>query len=205
MSCSILAGKNVRNQIARLKKNSIGEKHNGFTFQGETTDMTQLRGPEALAVLRHKEGLRANLVESDTLAVLKAGNRTFTLPVFIQQNGGAAIESDFTFHEARANTNIVVDGQTSTIVKFEKVAEPVVIPPAPPEPTENEIFEHRLKLAREANPNVSGWVLQKQVRAAMFQEGLATQQKVRQEQQDLTIPNKWASFAEAAKRARNSR
>jgi hypothetical protein len=167
--------------------------------------MATLRGPEALDVLRHKERVRANLNSSDTIAVLQAGTRTFTLPIFLQTNGECAIESDFDFHKALTNTCIVVDGEKSIVLRFEKVPEPVAPPPAPPEPTENETFEHRLKLAREANPNVAGWVLQKQVRAEMFQEGLAAQQKVRQEQQDLTVPDKWASFAQAARRARNSR
>ncbi len=39
-----------------------------------------LREGDALAVLRHKQALRANLVESDTLAVLKARNRPSRCP-----------------------------------------------------------------------------------------------------------------------------
>jgi hypothetical protein len=166
-----------------------------------------LRGPDALAVLKHKEALRTNLVESDTLAVLHAGGKTFTLPVYIQKNGGTAVESDFTFHEARANTNIVVDGEQATILRFEKIPEPVVPPPLPPEPTETDIFQARLKAARAENPNVADWILRKQITGQMFQEGLAAQQRARQEQQSTfgTLPDRWAGFAAAAKRARNSR
>lgn len=95
-----------------------------------------LRGPDAFAVLKHKEAIKAALIESDTLAVLQAGGRTFTLPVYIQKNGGAAIESDFTFHDARANTNIVVDGEKATILRFEKIQQSEPEPPAPVQKTD---------------------------------------------------------------------
>jgi hypothetical protein len=165
-----------------------------------------LRGAEAVEVLRHKNILKIGLVASDCVAVLQVGAKTFTAPIFIQQHSGkSVIESDFTFNEARPNTLVSIDGENCTVLRFEKIPQPVVEPPAPPEPTENEIFQARLKAAREVNPNVADWILRKQITAQMFQEGLAAQQRARQEQQDLTIPDKWAAFAASAKRARNSR
>jgi hypothetical protein len=165
-----------------------------------------LRGPDALAVLKHKEALRAGLVESDTVAVLHAGGKTFTLPVYIQKNGGTAVESDFTFHEARANTNIVVDGETATIVKFEKITEPVAEQPPPPELAPQEIFNERLREARKANPGENELALRLRVTEQMSREALAQRQQNRQGQQSSfgTLPDRWASFAAAAKRQRNN-
>ena len=167
-----------------------------------------LRGPEAAETLRHKNSLKTDLLESDCVAVVQTGERTFTVPVYIQKGSGkSVIESDFTFNEARPNTFIEVDGEKALVVRFEKIPQPVVQPPAPPaEPSEEQIFEARLKAAREANPGTSGWILQKEVRAQMFQEGLSRQRQERQGQQtDFTLPDKWRGFAQQAERERNTR
>ena len=166
-----------------------------------------LRGADAVEVLQHKNSLKTGLVASDCVAVLQVGARTFTAPIFIQRHTGkSVIESDFTFNEARPNTLVSIDGEQATILRFEKIPQPVVEPPAPPEPTEKEIFQARLEAARKANPGVADWNLRKQITAEMFQEGLAAQQRARQGQQtDFTLPDKWAGFANAAKRARNNR
>jgi len=141
--------------------------------------------------------LKKQMVEADHLAVLSDGRK---VPVFIYTNGGQqkyCIEGEGCFYETQ---------KYSGFVRFEKIPDEAVAPPAPPrEPTETEVFEQRLKTARQSNPGVADWILRKQVTAQMFQEGLAAQQRARQEQQDLTIPDKWASFANAAKRVRNSR
>ena len=165
-----------------------------------------LRGPEAAETLRHKNSLKTDLLESDCVAVVQAGARTFTVPIFIQKGSGkSVVESDFTFNEARPNTYIAVDGEKALVVRFEKIPQPAVQPPAPPaEPSEEEIFEARLKAAREANPGASGWVLQKQIRAQMFQEGLARQQQANKHQQGIVISDRWRGFAEQAERERNA-
>jgi len=165
-----------------------------------------LRGPEAAEMLRHKNSLKTDLAESDCVAVVQAGARTFTVPIFIQKGSGkSVIESDFTFNEARPNTYIEVDGEKALVVRFEKIPQPAIQPPAPPaEPSEEEIFEARLKAAREANPGASGWVLQKQIRAQMFQEGLARQQQANKHQQGIVISDRWRGFAEQAERERNA-
>ena len=167
-----------------------------------------LRGAEAVEVLRHKNNLKTGLVASDCVAVLQVGARTFTAPIFIQKHSGkSVIESDFTFNEARPNTLVSIDGEQATILRFEKLPELVAPPSLPPEPTETDIFQARLKAARAENPNVADWILRKQITGQMFQEGLAAQQRARQEQQSTfgTLPDRWAGFAAAAKRARNSR
>ncbi len=165
-----------------------------------------LRGPEAAETLQHKNSLKADLLESDSVAVVQAGARTFTVPIYIQKGSGkSVVESDFTFNEARPNTYIEVDGEKALVVRFEKIPRPAVQPPAPPaEPSEEEIFEARLKAAREANPGASGWVLQKQIRAQMFQEGLARQQQATKQQQGIAISDRWRGFAEQAQRERNA-
>jgi len=147
------------------------------------------------------------LTESDSVAVLQVGARTFTVPVFIQKHSGkCVIESDFTFNEARPNTLISLDCEKALIVRFEKILQPAVEQPPVP-PNETEIFEQRLNAARKANPGMADWNLRKQVTAEMFQEGLATQQRARQEQQSNfgTLPSKWQTFSNAAARARNGR
>src|SRR5882762_9288813 len=101
-----------------------------------------LRGPEAAETLRHKNSLKADLLESDCVAVVQqAGARTFTVPVYIQKGSGkSVIESDFTFNEARPNTFVSIDGEKALLVRFEKIPQPAVQPPAPPaEPSEEEI------------------------------------------------------------------
>jgi len=165
-----------------------------------------LRGPEAAETLRHKNSLKTDLLESDCVAVVQTGERTFTVPVYIQKGSGkSVVESDFTFNEARPNTYIAVDGEKALVVRFEKIPQPAVQPPAPPaELGEEEIFEARLKAAREANPGASGWVLQKQIRAQMFQEGLARQQQANKHQQGIVISDRWRGFAEQAERERNA-
>jgi len=44
-----------------------------------------LRGPEAAETLRHKNSLKTDLLESDCVAVVQTGERTFTVPVYIQK------------------------------------------------------------------------------------------------------------------------
>jgi len=167
-----------------------------------------LRGPEAAETLRHKNSLKADLLESDSVAVVQTGARTFTVPVYIQKGSGkSVVESDFTFNEARPNTFVSIDGEKVLVTRFEKIPQPTIQPPAPPvEPSEEEIFQARLKAAREAYPGTSGWILQKEVRAQMFQEGLSRQRQERQGQQtDFTLPDKWRGFAQQAERERNTR
>jgi hypothetical protein len=151
-----------------------------------------LREGDALAFLRLKELFKP----SDCNALFSDGRK---LPVIIRPDTGQlAVEFEDRLFDPQ---------KLPGFVKFElKLDEIPSVTPPPPEPTENEIFEHRLKLARENNPNVAGWILQKQVRAEMFQEGLAALQKGRQEQQSTfgTLPDRWASFAAAAKRQRNN-
>jgi hypothetical protein len=141
--------------------------------------------------------LKQQMVEADHLAVFSDGRK---LPVFIYNNGGQTqycIEGEGCFYDAQ---------KYSGFVRFEKSPEPFAPAPPPPEPTEGEVFEARLKAAREANPGTADWILRKQITAQMFQEGLAAQQRARQEQQSDfgTLPDRWASFAAAAKRQRNN-
>jgi hypothetical protein len=165
-----------------------------------------LRGPDALAVLTHKNTLKTDLAESDCVAVVQAGARTFTVPIYIQKGSGkAVIESDFTFNEAMPNTFVSIDGGRALVVRFEKLPQ-IVAPPTPPsEPTPQDIFNERMREAREANPGVNELSLRLRVTEQLAKENLAERQRNRQEQQDLTVPDKWASFANAAKRARNTR
>ena len=167
--------------------------------------MTQLRGPEALAVLTRKQNIKVNLVESDTLAVLKAGNRIFTLPVYIQKNGEAAIESDFDFHKALTNTLITVNGEKATVLRFEKLPQSVALPAAPPEPTPQDIFNERMREAREANPRANELSLRLRVTEQLAREALTERQQSRTEQQASfgALPPKWASFAAASRRHAN--
>ncbi len=100
----------------------------------------------------------------------------------------------------------MIDGETATIVKFEKVAEPVAPAPTPPEPTPQEIFNERMREAREANPGVNELSLRLRVTEQMSREALAQRQQNRAEQQSTfgTLPDKWAAFAASAKRVRNN-
>jgi|SRR6267378_4162173 len=152
-----------------------------------------IREGDALPVLR----FRQSLLPSDCNAVFSDGSK---IPIFIRRvNGVDELWLDL-------NDRFIDPRKMPGFKEFELKPEEIVQPPAPPrEPTETEVFEQRLKTARQTNPGVADWILRKQVTAQMFQEGLAAQQRARQEQQDLTIPDKWASFANAAKRARNSR
>ena|SRR5712671_4086094 len=167
-----------------------------------------LRGPEAISLLKYKEGVRANLVESDTVAVLQAGSRTFTLPIFIQKNGDAAIESDFDFHKALTNTFITVNGEKATVLRFERIAEPVAPPAPPPTPTTDEIFAERYKAALAANPGVDAFMLRKRVAEQMHIEAQSSQyvERVGQQVQGYgQLNSDVAVLAEANRRARNGR
>ena len=150
-----------------------------------------LRETDAWDYLR----LKNTFVESSSEAVFQDGRR---LPVLIRDVGGVqqcAVEIGEQLHEAQ---------KVSGFLRFEKIPEPVVEPPPPAEPTEKEIYEARLEAARKANPGVSGWVLQKQVTAQMFREGLARQQQATKQQQGIAISDRWRGFAEQAQRERNA-
>jgi hypothetical protein len=148
------------------------------------------------------------LAESDCVAVVQAGARTFTVPIYIQKGSGkAVIESDFTFNEARPNTLISVDGEKTLIVRFEKIPQPEPAAPEPIPPTETELFEAAVREEQAKNPGENTWVVRRRVNDRFFREGLGRQQQERQAAQVSfgTLPDKWAGFAAAAKRARNSR
>jgi hypothetical protein len=163
-----------------------------------------LRGPDALAVIKHKESLKVGLAASDCVAVLQVGAKTFTAPIFIQKHSGkSVIESDFTFNEARPNTLVSIDGESATILRFEKIPEPVVPPPAPPEPTPQEIFNERMREAREANPGANELSLRLRVTDQLAKEALAERQRSRQGLQDLAAPDRWASFAAGNRKVAN--
>jgi hypothetical protein len=168
-----------------------------------------LRGAEAVEVLRHKNNLKTGLVASDCVAVLQVGARTFIAPIFIQKHSGkSVIESDFTFNEARPNTLISIDGEQATILRFEKIPQPVAPPPASPEPTEAELFEAAVREEKKLNPGENEWILRRRVHARFFNQGVGALKNARQAQSNEafgTLPDKWAGFAAAAKRARNSR
>src|SRR5260221_12019218 len=158
-----------------------------------------LRGPEAAEILRHKNSLRADLAESDCVAVVQAGARTFMVPIYIQKGSGkSVVESDFTFNEARPNTYIEVDGEKALVVRFEKIPE-IVAPPAPPtELTPQEIFNARMLEARRANPNENELSLRLRVTEQIAKEALAERQRNRQGGQNLAVPDPWKLFAAQA-------
>jgi hypothetical protein len=154
-----------------------------------------IREGDALPVLR----FRQSLMPSDCNAVFSDGRK---VPVFIRKVDGADelwLDLDDRFLDPRK-----MAGFKTFELKPEEIS---AAPPAPPEPTENEIFQARLKVACKANPGTADWILRKRITAEMFQEGLARQQRARQGQQSSfgTLPDKWAGFANAAKRARNSK
>jgi hypothetical protein len=155
--------------------------------------MATLREGDAWAFL----SLKKQMVEADHLAVFSDGRK---LPVFIYNNGGQTqycIEGENCFYEAQ---------KYSGFVRFEKIPEPLVEPPAPIPPTETDLFEAAVKEEQAKNPGDNSWVVRRRVNDRFFREGLTRQQQGRQSQQtDFTLPDRWAGFAAAAKRARNSR
>ncbi len=150
-----------------------------------------LRGADALDYLRLKSAFKP----SDCNALFSDGRK---LPVIIRPDTGQlAVEIEDRLFDPQKLPNFQ---------KFELKPEEIVQPPpAPPEPTEDEIFQGRLRAARAANPNVADWILRKQITSQMFQEGLAAQQRARQEQQGLTVPDRWKGFAQVAQIERNAR
>lgn len=165
-----------------------------------------LRAVDAAEVLRHKNNLKVGLAESDCVAVLQVGAKTFTAPVFIQKHSGKpVIESDFTFNEARPNTLITLDGEQATILRFEKIPQSEPVAPPPPEPTQQDIFNERMREARKANPGANELTLRLRVSEQLAKEALAERQQSRTEQQSTfgTLPDKWASFAAASRRHAN--
>jgi len=61
-----------------------------------------LRGPEAAETLRHKNSLKTDFARIRLCRGVQTGERTFTVPVYIQKGSGkSVVESDFTFNEAR--------------------------------------------------------------------------------------------------------
>ena len=153
-----------------------------------------LRGADAIDYLRLKSAFKP----SDCNALFSDGRK---LPVIIRPDSGQlAVEiEDRLFDPAKL----------PTFQKFELKPEEIVQPPpAPPEPTEDEIFQARLRAAREANPTADGWRLEQDVRAQLFREAQTQKYSARQQEQESSfgaLPSKWAAFAEMNKRARNSR
>jgi len=153
-----------------------------------------LREGDALAFLRQKEQFKP----SDCNALFSDGRK---LPVLIRPDSGQlAVEIEDRLFEPQKLPNFQ---------KFDVKPEEVPsVPPAPATPTENEIFQARLKAAREANPSADGWLLERDVRAQMFREAQTQKYSARQQGQDSSfgaLPPKWAAFAEMNRRARNSR
>lgn len=164
----------------------------------------RLRESEALNVLRHKSGIKAGLTESDCVAVLQVGAQTLTAPVFIQKHSGkCVVESDFTFNEAVLNTLISVDGEQATILRFERIQQPIVELPSLPDPTPQELFNERMREARESNPGANELSLRLRVSEQLAREALEERQQNRQGQQDLTVPDRWKSFAAGNRRVAN--
>ena len=151
-----------------------------------------LRESDALAYLR----LKSRFQESDHNAVYADGR---VLPVLFRTVNGVqqcVVEIGDQLFEA---------AKVSGFQRFEKIAEPVAPAPPPLELTPQEIFNERMREAREANLGANELSLRLRVSEQLAKEALAERQQNRQGQQDLAVPDKWASFAAAAKRARNSK
>jgi hypothetical protein len=150
-----------------------------------------LRSVDAVDYLR----LKSMFKPSDCNALFSDGRK---LPVLIRTVNGAqqcAVEINDQLFEAAKVTGFL---------RYQQIPQPIVEVPPPPEPTETELFEAAVREEKKLNPNESEWVIRRRVNARFFRQGLARQQHTNKQQHDLTVPDKWASFAAAAKRARNS-
>jgi hypothetical protein len=154
-----------------------------------------IREGDALPVLR----FRQSLLPSDCNAVFSDGRK---IPVFIRKVNGAEelwLDLDDRFIDPRK-----MQGFKTFELKAEEIA--AVPVPTPPEPTPTEIFNERMREAREANTGANELSLRLRVTEQMSREALAQRQQNRAEQQSTfgTLPDRWASFAAAAKRQRNN-
>jgi hypothetical protein len=152
-----------------------------------------LRGPEAMDYLR----LKQTFLPSDCNAVYSDGR---VLPVLIRSIGGktqCAVEISDQLYEPE---------KSAGFLRFElKPVPQVEPPPAPPQPTPQEIFNERMCEARKANPGENELALRLRVSEQLSKEALAERQRNRQGQQDLTVPDRWKSFAQHAQIERNAR
>jgi hypothetical protein len=154
-----------------------------------------LREGDALAFLR----LKSLFKPSDCNAVYSDGR---VLPVLIRTVNGSqqcAVEINEQLFEA---------AKVSGFLKYEKIPEPVAPVPPSPERSEAELFEAAVREEKKLNPGENEWILRRRVHARFFNQGMGELKNARQAQSNEafgTLPDKWAGFAAAAKRARNSR
>jgi hypothetical protein len=141
--------------------------------------------------------LKSTFQESDSNAIFSDGR---VLPVLIRTVNGTqqcAVEINEQLFEA---------AKVSGFLKYEKIPEPVAPIAPPPEPSETELFEAAVREEKKLNPGENEWILRRRVHARFFNQGMGALKNARQAQSNVgVLPDKWAGFAAAAKRARNSR
>jgi len=149
-----------------------------------------MRGADAWDYLRLKQTFQ----ESSSEAVFQDGRR---LTVLIRDIGGVqqcAVEIGEQLHEAQ---------KVNGFLRFEKIPEPVIESPPPSAPTVDQIFAERYKAALAANPGENAFLLRKRVAEQMHVEARSQKQQGQQVHSELTVPDRWKSFAEGNRRVAN--